>query len=197
MAPPYFNNFCISHQLVQYTRISQARPYCKVQISHVTAIATFTSGSLLTGTCTTPQFTNLAIPLSVPGASQTSSKSDSAPTSTTVIVDIIFTEKYALQPVTSRSSGESTKLGIGIGVGVGVVVILVVGFFLWRWKLWKERHRSEHGGSQHHAPAGNENFELDAAGIKPHLAQPELDGKARSELPTEPEPARPSELPVQ
>jgi hypothetical protein len=52
------------------------------------------------------------------------------------------------------------------------------------------------GGSQNHAPADDENFELDAAGSKPHPAQPELDGKARSELPIEPEPARPTELPV-
>jgi hypothetical protein len=145
----------------------------------------------------TPCYSNVVVPLSTPGTIQTASKSDSTPTSTILIVDIIFTQKYTLQPVTPRSNGENTKLGIGIGVGVGVVVILVIGFFLWRWRLWKERHRDQHAASQHEAPADNENLELDAVGTKQHPAQPELDGKARSELPTEPEPARPTELPAQ
>jgi hypothetical protein len=145
----------------------------------------------------TPCYSTLAIPLSAPGASQTSSNSDSAPTPTVAIVDKIFTHKYTLQPVGSSGKGETAKLGIGIGVGAGVVVILAVCFFLWRWKLWKELQRGQHGGSQHQAPADTENLELDAEGTKPHPAQPELDGESRKELPTQPEPTRPIELAVQ
>jgi hypothetical protein len=143
----------------------------------------------------TPCYSTLVIPLSAPGASQTSSNSDSAPTSTVAIVDKIFTQKYTLQPVTPSGNGETAKLGIGIGVGAGIVVILAVCFFLWRWKLWKERQRGQHGGSQNQAPVDTENLELDAEGTKPHPL--ELDGEARKELPTQPEPTRPFELSAQ
>src|SRR5436190_10425926 len=82
--------------------------------------------------------------LSVPSSFATAS----AIVSTTVILDKVFTFKYALQPETVRN-GLSTRQKIGIGVGIAVFVLLVL--ILAVFMLWRKGRKSSAGTANLHA----------------------------------------------
>lgn len=76
----------------------------------------------------TPCYSSLLIPVSEPITALTSSNVQSAPTSTVIIVDQVFTYKFDLLQSASSGIGEAAKIGIGVGVGLGA--LLVLGLFL-------------------------------------------------------------------
>jgi hypothetical protein len=124
-----------------------------------------------------PCYSSLLIPVSEPVATLTSSNVHNAPTSTVIIVDHVFTHKFALQPPQPSGIGETAK--VGIGVGVGLVALLVLGFFL----LKRNRRRKNLQGSPKRPTAPIYS-----------VWQPELDGAALQELETPRGPGRRIEL---